>query len=691
MNKSLLYRLILIVSLILLSLWQLFPSINLSKLNKQYTKKIADLAKLVDMNNEAIDVALVEKNLEELVLDRTKGKANERHARALAAEIQVLDEKISKTERKAIKRGLDLMGGTYLVFEVDFPNFFSNISKKSNEQFKAILKEIDVEAKRENRDYIDVLQEKFQARGMRLDEYFGKKGDSGRKIVGELRKEAEGAIDRSREVLVNRIDQFGVSEPSIVKQGNRRIVVQLAGVQDVKRAKSVIGKTAQLELKLLRDPADTRLILKKIDEIVKKRRLGTLDSTALAQVMAHDTTGSDTSVAAEKVRAEGEVNLDELFGQSPADKDKLGNDTSISVDKDLFQANPFLALLGNVGNMVAAPIQNVKAVDIILNYPEVKQIIPDDSEFLWDSKAETYGNKDWLFLYYVKKSAELTGEYIENAQVQVSGGGSGTQMSRAGAAEVHFTLNSEGGKKFARITGANVGKFLAIVLDGKVANAPRIKERIPSGSSMIDGMANIEEAKDLQNVLKSGALPSRLEVIEERTVGPSLGRDSIQKGQLSMILGFVLVVLFMIVYYKLSGVIADFALLLNILFVMAFLAVFHATLTLPGIAGIILTIGMAVDANVLINERIREELRSGKTIRASIDLGYSRAFSAIFDSNLTTFLTALVLYQFGTGPVQGFAVTFSIGIIASMFTAIVVTRVMFDFATTNWDIKRLSI
>ena len=691
MNKSLLYRLILIVSLILLSLWQLFPSINLSKLNKQYTKKIADLAKLVDMNNEAIDVALVEKNLEELVLDRTKGKANERQARSLAAEIQVLDEKISKTERKAIKRGLDLMGGTYLVFEVDFPNFFSNISKKSNEQFKAILKETDVEAKRENRDYIDVLQEKFQARGMRLDEYFGKKGDSGRKIVGELRKEAEGAIDRSREVLVNRIDQFGVSEPSIVKQGNRRIVVQLAGVQDVKRAKSVIGKTAQLELKLLRDPADTRLILKKIDEIVKKRRLGTLDSTALAQVMAHDTTGSDTSVAAEKVRAEGEVNLDELFGQSPADKDKLGNDTSISVDKDLFQANPFLALLGNVGNMVAAPIQNVKAVDIILNYPEVKQIIPDDSEFLWDSKAETYGNKDWLFLYYVKKSAELTGEYIENAQVQVSGGGSGTKMSRAGAAEVHFTLNSEGGKKFARITGANVGKFLAIVLDGKVANAPRIKERIPSGSSMIDGMANIEEAKDLQNVLKSGALPSRLEVIEERTVGPSLGRDSIQKGQLSMILGFVLVVLFMIVYYKLSGVIADFALLLNILFVMAFLAVFHATLTLPGIAGIILTIGMAVDANVLINERIREELRSGKTIRASIDLGYSRAFSAIFDSNLTTFLTALVLYQFGTGPVQGFAVTFSIGIIASMFTAIVVTRVMFDFATTNWDIKRLSI
>ncbi len=264
-------------------------------------------------------------------------------------------------------------------------------------------------------------------------------------------------------------------------------------------------------------------------------------------------------------------------------------------------------------------------------------------------------------------------------------------MTRAGQAEVHLTLNSEGGKKFARITGANVGKFLAIVLDNKVASAPRIKEKIPSGTARIDGLDDIQEAKDLQIVLRAGALPARLESIEERTVGPSLGKDSIHKGQYSAMIGLALVIIFMVIYYKLSGAIADVALILNIIFVMAVLAAFHATLTLPGVAGIILTIGMAVDANVLIFERIREELRSGKTIRAAIDAGYGRAFITILDANITTLLTAIVLYQFGTGPIQGFAVTLMIGIIASMFTAIVVTRFIFDYITSKHELKQLSI
>ena len=686
-----LYRLILIVSLILLALWQLYPTFNLTRLNKEYDAKISQLQDMAELNIDIINDAIMEKNLEDVVLQKVKGAENEQQVRELAAEIQELDETVFKTERKAIKRGLDLQGGTYLVYEVDFPHLMGNIAKNANEEFKALLKEIDIEAKQNDLEFFEVLETKFQEKGMRLDRYFGKKGESDRKIISSLREEAEAAIDRSREVLVNRIDQFGVSEPSIVKQGHRRIVVELAGVQDVNRAKAVIGKTAQLEFKLLRDADYTRSILMKIDEIVKKRRLGALDSTAMAEVMAADTTGQDTTLADEKVRSETDVNLDELFGEMPDANGQLDEGSALSVDKDMFEENPFLALLGNVGSMIAAPAQNVKAVDVILNYPEVKQIIPEDSEFLWDSKPEKYGEKEWVFLYFVKKKAELTGDYIEDAQVQVSGGGSGTQMGRAGAAEVHFTLNSEGGKKFARITGANIKKFMAIVLDGKVSNAPRIKDKIQTGSAMIDGMENIEEAKDLENVLRSGALPSRLESIEERTVGPSLGKDSIKKGTYSAMVGLLIIIVFMLIYYRLSGLVADLALILNILFVMAVLAAFHATLTLPGVAGIILTIGMAVDANVLIFERIREELRTGKTIRAAIDAGYGRAFTTILDANLTTIMMALVLYQFGTGPIQGFAVTLVIGISASMFTAIVVTRFVFDYVTSKRDVKQLSI
>jgi len=273
----------------------------------------------------------------------------------------------------------------------------------------------------------------------------------------------------------------------------------------------------------------------------------------------------------------------------------------------------------------------------------------------------------------------------------MAGESAGTSRTRVGESEVLLAFNSRGAKDFARITGANVGKFLAIILDNKVASAPQIRERIPYGQSSITGMKDVDDAKDLVVVLRAGALPARLESLEERTVGPSLGQDSIHKSQWSGIVGVLLVFLFMILYYRFSGVIADIAVLLNIMFVLAMLAVFHATLTLPGIAGIILMVGMAVDANVLIYERIREELRSGKTIRAAIDTGYKRAFVTILDSNLTTLLTALVLYQFGTGPIQGFAVTLSIGLVANMFTAIFVSRFIFDYITTRFEIKQLSI
>ena len=252
-------------------------------------------------------------------------------------------------------------------------------------------------------------------------------------------------------------------------------------------------------------------------------------------------------------------------------------------------------------------------------------------------------------------------------------------------------MNSEGSRILSRVTGANIDKRMAIILDKRVYSAPVIRSKIPRGSGIIEGIGEMQDAQEIAIVLRAGALPAPVQIIEERTVGPSLGEDSIRKGTQSAVLGLIVVILFMILYYRWSGFIADIALLLNLIIILAVLAGFHFTLTLPGVAGIILTIGMAVDANVLIFERMRDEIRLGKTVRMAIDLGYSKAFSAIFDSNLTTLITAIILYQFGTGPIRGFALSLSIGIVTSLFTALVVTRVIYDFITTRFTIKKLSI
>ncbi|MDZ7330884.1 MAG: protein translocase subunit SecD [candidate division KSB1 bacterium] len=694
-SRSLLYRFIFIAVLILLALWQLYPTYNGARLNKKQAQNFAKVQELANLDVKDIKTALLRKNLESVILNSLKDPSRASEARDLAKKIVALDDQISNNERKTIKRGLDLQGGTFLVYEMDFVNFLSNpnVARNPDRQLIDLLKAVDYQSKHENRDFFDVLPEKFEEKGIPLTRYFGKKGESDSKIISNLRSDSENAIDRALEVLRNRVDQFGVSEPSITKQGSRRIIVELAGILDPERAKGIIGKTAQLEFKLVREPDQTRSIVYKIDNIVKKRRQGLKDTSAVAIDTSVTSANQDTTQRTQKVRDEKEVNLDELFGKSPESVQETAGDTTLSVDKDLFEGNPFIALFAQIPNRreLAVPKQNMKAIDVILNYPEVQDVIPDDSEFLWSKDPERVGDKEYYFLYYVKKTPEITGDYIEDARVSVAGESAGRSRTRVGESEVLLSFNPRGAKDFARITGANVGKFLAIVLDNKVASAPQIRERIPNGQSSITGMRGVEEAKDLVVVLKAGALPARLEGIEERTVGPSLGQDSIQRGQWSGLIGAAIVFIFMIIYYRLSGVIADFAVVLNIGFVLAILAAFHATLTLPGIAGIILMVGMSVDANVLIYERIREELRSGKTIRAAIDIGYKRAFVTILDSNLTTLLTALVLYQFGTGPIQGFAVTLMIGLVANMFTAIFVTRFIFDFITTRFKVKELSI
>jgi protein-export membrane protein SecD len=324
-------------------------------------------------------------------------------------------------------------------------------------------------------------------------------------------------------------------------------------------------------------------------------------------------------------------------------------------------------------------------VDEYLQREDIQELIPNDREFVWEKPQEREGRKVFP-LHLLHADPVLTGAAILTADA-----GIGTPNNPMGV-KVDLTMTRKARAKWAAITGANVGKRIAIVLDDIVQSAPVVRERIPSGRSEITlGNATMDEGKDLSVILRAGALPAPVRIVEERSVGPSLGTDSIRKGIRSILIGGAIIILFMLIYYGLSGFVADFALCLNLLFILAVLSAFRFTLTLPGLAGIVLTVGAAIDANVLIFERIREELRTGKTVGAAISSGYQKAFVTILDANLTTFITALILYFFGTGPIKGFAITLGIGILANFFTAIVVTRMIFDFAVSFMKIKRISI
>ncbi len=600
-----------------------------------------------------------------------------------------LEGKYNKLVSNAIKRGLDLQGGIYLVLEIDLGQLADDLAGKKDEVFYQVLNQCkEAVSKNPDLDFFEILANLFHERNIRLNRYYGTRLDSDSDILKNLDKETEDASNRSLEILRNRVDQFGVSEPNIQKRGNQRIVVELPGIQEVERAKKLIGETALLEFNMLVDADITSDILKKIDLAVKNMQGGSqLPAPPVAKTDSVTAASSDTS-------AKGVLHPEDIFGQAKtaADSAVAATDTStLEVDKTFFASNPFLALLRDfrgAGGEVAVPRGNRYAVENILNKPEIQKLIPSDAEFLWSGKEVPFREDFYYELYLVKKQPELTGKFLTDAKVQI---GSGSSFETAGKPIVEFQMNSEGSRILSRVTGANIDKRMAIILDKRVYSAPVIRSKIPRGSGIIEGIGEMQDAQEIAIVLRAGALPAPVQIIEERTVGPSLGEDSIRKGTQSAVLGLIVVILFMILYYRWSGFIADIALLLNLIIILAVLAGFHFTLTLPGVAGIILTIGMAVDANVLIFERMRDEIRLGKTVRMAIDLGYSKAFSAIFDSNLTTLITAIILYQFGTGPIRGFALSLSIGIVTSLFTALVVTRVIYDFITTRFTIKKLSI
>jgi len=503
-------------------------------------------------------------------------------------------------------------------------------------------------------------------------------------------EEARDAVDRAQEVIRNRVDQFGVAEPTIQRQGENRIIVELPGLQDVERAKNLIGQTALLEFQLLEPDEDRDRLLQRID--------GVLGASASTESETGDEE-SGTSIASESatpVESDKELESNKDPEVAPSSLFDEGDDaTSATNEPNLFtsdesdRAEPAAGLMSRlvrIGTGVGVLQRDLVAVKSMLADPRALSLIPSDVEFVFTSRAEGPESSPYYLLYLVRVRAEMTGGMIADAQVTI-----GQSVEYMGQPIVDLWTTDDGVSRFRTITGAHIGERLAIVLDGAVYSAPTIQSKIMNGRSIITGSGTQEEAKDLAIVLRAGALPAKVEIIEDRTVGPSLGHDSIEQGRVAGIISMLLVAVFMVLYYRLAGAVADIALAMNVLFVMAVLAGFHATLTLPGIAGIILTIGMAVDANVLIFERIREELRAGKTVRAAIDAGYGNALSAIIDANITTFIVGVVLYEFGTGPIRGFALTLCVGIVSSLFTALVVTRALFNFYTKRSSTTSLSI
>ena len=593
-------------------------------------------------------------------------------------------------ENKIIKLGLDLKGGIYIVLEVDLPTLVTTLAINKDAKFERTVNDVrNTLTENPQQEFFTVFTEKISENGLRLPRYYDVDyGAKAEDILNSIQEQADDAINRVLEILQNRVDQFGVSEPTIQKQGNRRIIVELAGIQDSERARTLLQSTAQLEFFLVKSPEVTNDILSQIDKVVK----GDEELEALAAAV--DGEQAQTKDGELAVSNDQTISISELFGRDGvSSEDAESGDTTVVVDQNIFQERPFSSMLRALGNNIAVPEKNLYAIKKIINKPEVQdKLALGNGRFLFAPEAESFTTNRGLeeplvYMYYLEHDADLTGGVIEEANATI--GGQGT--SAVGQPIVLLDMNSEGARTWSRITGANIGRRIAIVLDKKVHMAPSIRTKITDGGTLIEGFANMDEAKDIAIVLRAGALPAPVKIIEERIVGPSLGADSVKRGTYSVLLGLALILVFIPFYYKLSGIIADFALIWNILLVLAVLASLGATLTLPGIAALILTVGMSVDANVIIFERIREESRKGKTPRTAIDSGYARALTTIIDANVTTLVAALVLYQFGTGPIRGFATVLFWGIMISMFTAIFVTRTIFNSFAERRGLKKLSI
>ena len=556
-------------------------------------------------------------------------------------------DEIEYLENNTIKQGLDLKGGIYIVLEVDLPQLVNNLASNKDKKFEIFLDELSNQYSNNTGDFFTLFEQNAMNHDLKLPRYFINYGKTKDQITEQLKLEAEDSINRIIEIIQNRVDQFGVSEPTIQKQGSDRVIVELAGIQDSERARSLLQSTALLELMIVKNVESTNTIIRQIDNLAN--------------------TANNTK--------EKKTDVENLFSS-----DTGANDLQFS------------SLLIGVGNDIGVEENNIEKLNTLLKQEEIKQLLDaTNGQFLLSNSAKTFindfGDEEEIYIiYHLNKNAELTGGVIEDAQVRIAQSG-----VTAGQPIVQMEMSSAGSREWARITGANIQKRIAIVLDKKVHMAPVINSQIFGGSTVIEGLESVNEAEDIAIVLRAGALPVPVTIVEERTVGASLGADSVNQGTFSMVIGLLLVIFFIVLYYRMSGFIASFSVIWTLILLLGVLALLQATLTLPGIAGLILTVGMSVDANVIIFERIKEELRKGKAIRSAIDAGYQRAITTIVDANLTTGIAAAVLYQYGSGPIKGFATVLFWGIIVSMFTAIIVTRFVFDFITSRRNIEKLSI
>ena len=579
---------------------------------------------------------------------------------------------VQQIKENSLKLGLDLQGGMHVTLEVQVADLLNQLATNKDETFREVLQAAVDRATTEDVAVVNTFVQEFEQRDAeaRLSRYFRSEDanitrrSSNDEVQEYLQAEADEAVDRAMEIVRNRVDRYGVTEPSIQRKGDRRVVVELPGVDDPQRVRNLLESASQLTFHLMADPQQLQSSIQRMIEYYEPSE-DTTQAVAEADPAAEET---------------GDV-PDEQQGIELVGSDTSETGTQLTEgDEGSGPQNPLLAAMQPLpfeGRSIAGRVyaSDTAQVNDLISRPEVQRMLPSGTQLMWSANpvASAQSGEEVYDLLATQTEIELSGEAITDASVQFD------QMTNEPS--VSMTMNSDGARTWSRLTGANVGEQVAIVLDGVVYSYPRVDERITGGRSSITGLESRQEAQDVVTVLQSGALPAPVDIVEERTVGPSLGEESIRAGFISVVVGLLLVALFMIFYYRTAGVVANIALLLNVILILGILAGFNATLTLPGIAGIVLTIGMAVDANVLIFDRIREEQLTGKTLKAAIAAGYDKSLSAILDANITTFFVGVILYSFGVGPIQGFAVTLMAGILSSLFTAIIVTRIVFDYMT----------
>ena len=640
-------------------IWQLsFTAVTMRQENK--AEKFAEAA--VEAAQKSAAFAKVSDADKAFYLDSIRKEENRHYLDSISSEKVYFGYTYKDVKSKEINLGLDLKGGMNVMLQVQLKDLVKALAGDSNvPEFNnalALAQERSVDSRA---DFITLFAEAWEetANGMPLAQVFGtyemrdkiSPESTDAEVIEVIRAEAESAISNSFNVLRNRIDRFGVTQPNIQKLGNSgRILVELPGVKEPERVRKLLQGTASLEFWATYDAAEVEPFLVEAN-------------AALAEILAVQ----EETPAVEEKAEETDVLAQEL------------QQNEAEADAAIMKQNPLFSVLQPSGARGTACIgyahyADTAKINKYFSMPQIKSLFPPEFKPMWTVKASKWAGENIFELVAIKATsrdgkAPLDGGVVTDARVQYGNNGS---------PEVSMSMNAEGANTWARMTKDNIGRQIAIVLDGMVYSYPTVQSEISGGSSQITGDFTVEESEDLANVLKSGKLPAPATIIQEQVVGPSLGAESINAGLISFIIAFCLVLIYMVLFYQGAGLVADVALLVNVLFLFGTLVSFGAVLTLPGIAGLVLTLGMAVDANVIIYERVKEELRAGKGLGKAVHDGYANAYSAIIDGQITTLLTGIVLFVFGSGPVQGFATTLIIGIITSILTSVFITRIIFD-------------